>query len=83
MVCNEYVHVSDSPPSGMMPAQDRGPAAGRNRYADLLRVLAIGAVTIGHWLLTSITYRDGQLSGLDAIHYISWAGGHGLCARRG
>jgi hypothetical protein len=67
----------------MMPAQDRGPAAGRNRYADLLRVLAIGAVTIGHWLLTSITYRDGQLSGLDAIHYISWAGGHGPCARRG
>ena len=46
----------------------------RNRYADLLRVLAIGAVVSGHWLLTSITYRGGQLSGLDAIHYVSWAG---------
>ena len=58
----------------MTPAPDRGSAAGRNRYADLLRVLAIAAVVAGHWLLTSITYRDGQLSGLDAIRYVSWAG---------
>jgi fucose 4-O-acetylase-like acetyltransferase len=58
----------------VIPAHDRGSAAGRNRYADLLRVLAIAAVVAGHWLLTSITYRGGQLSGLDAIRYISWAG---------
>ena len=45
---------------------------GRNRYADLLRVLAIGGVVYGHWLLVSITYRDGQLSGVDAVHYVSW-----------
>ena len=57
-----------------MPTQDRGSAAGRNRYADLLRVLAISAVVAGHWLLISITYRDGQLSGLDAIRYVSWGG---------
>jgi hypothetical protein len=44
----------------------------RNRYADLLRVLAIGAVVYGHWILTVITYRNGQLSGLDALNYISW-----------
>lgn len=45
----------------------------RNRYADLLRVFAIGAVVYGHWLLTDVTYRDGRLSGLDAINYVSWA----------
>ncbi len=44
----------------------------RNRYADLLRVFAIGAVVYGHWLLTSVTYRHGQLSGLDALEYVSW-----------
>ena len=58
----------------MKPAPDRRPAAGRYRYADLLRVVAIGAVAVGHWLLTSITYRDRRLSGLDAIGYVSWAG---------
>ncbi len=44
----------------------------RNRYADLLRVIAIGAVVYGHWTLTDVTYRHGQLSGLDALDYISW-----------
>ena len=44
----------------------------RNRYADLLRVLAISGVVYGHWLLVSVTYQNGQLSGLDAIDYISW-----------
>ena len=46
--------------------------AGRNRYADLLRVSAISAVVVGHWLLTDVTYQDGQLSGLDSLKYISW-----------
>jgi fucose 4-O-acetylase-like acetyltransferase len=69
------VDISDTAASGMTPpVRDRGSAPGRNRYADLLRVVAIGAVAVGHWLLTSITYRDGQLSGQDDIHYISWAG---------
>ncbi|MGO9219202.1 MAG: acyltransferase family protein [Streptosporangiaceae bacterium] len=58
----------------MMPTSARGPADGRNRYADLLRVLAIAAVVAGHWLLTSITYRGGELSGYDAIRYVSWSG---------
>ena len=44
----------------------------RNRYADLLRVVAIGGVVYGHWLLVSVTYRSGQLSGLDALDYVSW-----------
>jgi len=45
----------------------------RNRCADLLRVCAIGAVVLGHWLLVSVTYRGGQLSGSDALLSISWA----------
>lgn len=44
----------------------------RNRYADLLRVLAIGGVVYGHWLLVSITYSGGQLSGVDALDYVPW-----------
>jgi len=44
----------------------------RNRYADLLRVVAIGGVVYGHWLLISVTYRDGRLSGADALDYIGW-----------
>ncbi|HUD37229.1 MAG TPA: acyltransferase [Streptosporangiaceae bacterium] len=44
----------------------------RNRYADLLRVGAIGLVVAGHWLVTAITYKNGQLSGIDALAAISW-----------
>lgn len=44
----------------------------RNRYADLLRVLAMGAVVYGHWLLTDVTYQGGHFGGLDALGYISW-----------
>lgn len=44
----------------------------RNRYADLLRVCAIGAVVLGHWLATDVTCRGGPLSGLDALYYVSW-----------
>ena len=45
----------------------------RNRYVDLLRVVAMGGVVCGHWLLISITYVHGRLSGLDALGYVSWA----------
>lgn len=44
----------------------------RNRYADLLRVAAICGVVYGHWLLVSVTYQQGRLSGVDAIDYIRW-----------
>ncbi|MEY9893376.1 fucose 4-O-acetylase-like acetyltransferase [Catenulispora sp. MAP5-51] len=44
----------------------------RNRYADLLRVLAISGVVYGHWLLVSVTYQHGQLSGVNAIDFIRW-----------
>ena len=46
----------------------------RNRYADLLRVLAIGTVVLGHWLLTSISYRGGQLSGASVMAAVGWSG---------
>jgi fucose 4-O-acetylase-like acetyltransferase len=46
----------------------------RNRYADLLRVLAIGMVVLGHWLLTSISCSGGRLSGIDAMSDIGWSG---------
>jgi hypothetical protein len=35
--------------------------------------VAIGGVVYGHWLLISITYSHGQLSGVDALDYVSWA----------
>lgn len=44
----------------------------RNRYLDLMRVLAIGGVVYGHWLLVSVTYQHGNLSGVDAVEYVSW-----------
>jgi fucose 4-O-acetylase-like acetyltransferase len=48
--------------------------APRNRYADLLRVLAIGMVVLGHWLLTSVSYARGQLTGTSAMADIGWSG---------
>lgn len=50
-----------------------GPAPGRNRYADLLRVLAMAGVVYGHWLLVNVTDTGGQLGGMDALSYISWS----------
>ncbi len=31
----------------------------RNRHLDLLRVVAIGGVVYGHWLLVDVTYSGG------------------------
>jgi fucose 4-O-acetylase-like acetyltransferase len=67
------------PSSGTPTPDPAGPAAPatpapRNRYADLLRVLAIGMVVFGHWLLTSISYAGGRLSGGSAMADIGWSG---------
>ncbi|MGZ4602443.1 MAG: acyltransferase family protein, partial [Kineosporiaceae bacterium] len=48
--------------------------ATRRSYLDLLRVVAIAAVVIGHWLLIDISYQGGRLSGHDALEAIRWAG---------
>jgi fucose 4-O-acetylase-like acetyltransferase len=55
-------------------AGDPGAAGPRNRYADLLRVLAISLVVLGHWLLTSVSYRGGQLSGASVMAAVGWSG---------
>jgi hypothetical protein len=47
-------------------------AAQRNWYVDFLRVLALGMVVFGHWLVTSITVRNGLLQGDDALATIHW-----------
>jgi len=38
----------------------------------LLRVMAIGGVVYGHWLLVDVIYSGGRLSGRDAVDYVSW-----------
>jgi Acyltransferase family len=34
--------------------------------------MAIGGVIYGHWLLVSVSYAHGQLSGVNALDYIEW-----------
>lgn len=52
--------------------------AGRNRYADALRVMSILVVVYGHWLLAVVMVRDGQLHGVDLLtlepwtHWLTW-----------
>jgi fucose 4-O-acetylase-like acetyltransferase len=50
-------------------AVDRTP---HNTYLDLIRVLAITAVVVGHWLATAITYKHGQLHGVDLLGVSPW-----------
>lgn len=47
--------------------------AHRERLVDLLRAVAICAVVLGHWLAISVTYRDGGLSGHNALDELAWA----------
>lgn len=54
------------------PSGTGGADGSRNRYADLLRVVAIGAVVVGHWLAISITYRGGRLGGQDVLGSLPW-----------
>jgi hypothetical protein len=39
----------------------------------MMWVIAIGAIVTDHWLLVDIRYKDGRLSGRDALAYIDWA----------
>ncbi|MET7822631.1 acyltransferase family protein [Micromonospora zamorensis] len=48
--------------------------AGRERYVDLLRALAITLVIIGHWVVTVIERdADGQTTGHSALGDLRWA----------
>ena len=52
---------------------ERTPAT-RERFVDLLRVLAITAVVLGHWLVTAIGYDTaGRLVGRSALPQLTWA----------
>jgi fucose 4-O-acetylase-like acetyltransferase len=47
----------------------------RNRFADLIRVLSIGVVVFGHWLVAVITVRDGRITGgllIEALDWMRW-----------
>jgi peptidoglycan/LPS O-acetylase OafA/YrhL len=46
----------------------------RERHADLLRAIAIGAVVLGHWLVVLVTYDDERgLDGRSALGVVGWA----------
>jgi peptidoglycan/LPS O-acetylase OafA/YrhL len=46
--------------------------ASRERSIDLMRGLAICLVVLGHWFVIAITYRNGELSGGNALHELDW-----------
>ncbi len=52
--------------------------AHRDRYVDLLRVVAIGAVVYGHWLIAVVAYSDGVLEAGNLLtlapqtQYLTW-----------
>jgi fucose 4-O-acetylase-like acetyltransferase len=48
------------------------PEAARNPYLDLIRVVAIAAVVVGHWIASGITYQHGELAGVDVLGVVSW-----------
>jgi hypothetical protein len=48
--------------------------AGRQRYLDLLRALAICLVVVGHWTDVVVVYdRSGQLTVYEALSDLAWA----------
>jgi fucose 4-O-acetylase-like acetyltransferase len=60
--------------SGRAKAQDLAAAtpATRNRYADLLRVVSIFVVVIGHWLMAVLGYEDGTFTGRNLLEVATW-----------
>jgi hypothetical protein len=73
----ESARLSPSPtpdPAGIRPSPTQAPA-GRNRYVDLVRLVAIVVVVLGHWLASIIVVEDGQPQGRSAlaeIGYMRW-----------
>ncbi|HVL52293.1 MAG TPA: acyltransferase, partial [Actinomycetota bacterium] len=43
---------------------------GRDRYVDFLRAFSICVVVLGHWLIAVVYVRDGEISGVNALHVI-------------
>src|SRR5262249_43508762 len=44
----------------------------RERSADMWRALAIFLVVLGHWFVVAVVYRDGELSGYNALAVLTW-----------
>jgi fucose 4-O-acetylase-like acetyltransferase len=44
----------------------------RNRYADLLRVVSIAVVVVGHWLMAVLGYEDGSFTGKNLLEIATW-----------
>nr|SBO98976.1 acyltransferase 3 [Nonomuraea gerenzanensis] len=44
----------------------------RERDVDMWRALAICLVVLGHWFVVAVTYRDGELSGYNALDVLTW-----------
>ncbi len=59
-----------------MPAdRSTDTASARELSADLYRVLAVTVVVIGHWLVSAVTFRDGQFGNdypLDVMPWTRW-----------
>jgi fucose 4-O-acetylase-like acetyltransferase len=43
----------------------------RDRFVDLLRVVSIGMVVLGHWLIAGVVRQDGQLLGDNVLAHVS------------
>ena len=72
-----FTHHGGPARPGLAVRGGRGGSGGveRNRYLDLLRVLAIGGVVYGHWLLINLTYSRGRFANLGTLEYVEWGGG--------
>ena len=47
-----------------------GPRSPRDRYIDLLRVLSLSMVVLGHWLAVLVTWEDGTVTGRNALNVV-------------
>ena len=53
--------------SGRRAIRDVVTPDGRDRFVDLLRVVSIGAVVVGHWLIAGVVRSDGRLYGDNVL----------------
>src|SRR5262245_16190701 len=44
----------------------------RERSVDMWRALAIFLVVLGHWFVIAVVYRDGELTGYNALDVLTW-----------
>ena len=60
--------------SNRLSAQELAAAtpATRNRYVDLLRVVSIFVVVLGHWMMAVLAYRDGKFTGQNLLEIDPW-----------